>query len=245
MFALRQIDGHTVRCCFSPYSRIANLILYLIAFNTLFAAVIYLGGGISGNLNPKIRRPDSIHVIIISFVCSNLCDGILRTIYYRCVLLAVPLEEIRTCAALCLGPSFERVSSPSRNTFAFVKSIDCYWFVNPELMMIITSCRIGMQQRSFSIIISTIVAVPIDMGRVYFFGIFIFSPDLNRVGVVFSRIKILRIYNCLCASKRDSCVALQCCKSLARKDFNICIYKFGAVPFLYNPAIKELVFRRC
>ena len=177
-----------------------------------------------------ILFPNRKQVFIrLLFVCSDLSRfsasdcGIAR---------AGPYQEVCSSTALGLGPALEGV------TRAGLCAKDIYSLIDLDV-------SIGMIKFTLAIILRTIVAVPIDVGRGFLFLILIDSFELNSIIVFTGLNDSCRSHDIATLGICDLCIFLQSGESLSGKDCRICINIGASVPGLQNPMVKDLVCRRC
>ena len=174
----------------------------------------------------------------ILLVCGYFCCG---SSVNGSVLAAIPYKEVSCRTALGLGPSLEDI------TGTCLRSKDVYCFVDLEdIIALIILCVITIKG-SLSAILTTVVAVPSDMGRSLLFLIFIYSFEFYCVVEVICTVcfDVSNSYDFIGACLDDSGICLKDRERSACRNGDCCVFVCCPVPSLEYPVIEILTSRCC
>ena len=128
--------------------------------------------------------PNGVNIIVwLLLVSCDLSHLMSRTVDRSCIFLTVPGQEIGSGAALSLGPALECISGTGLSAEDIYRLIDLY-------------VGIRMIKRTLPTVFRTVVAVPIDMRRGFFFLILVNSLQLDRIVILSVCVYGCRSNNC-------------------------------------------------
>ena len=168
--------------------------------------------------------PHSKQIFIgLLFVSCNMCrcraarSGVLRT---------VPHEEVRSRTALGLGPALEGITRTGRSGQDINSLVDL-------------DAGVGIIELALAIVLTAVVAVPVDVRRGLYFLVLIDSLQLDGV-VVVAGFNHIAGSNNTALLVRDLGIGLQCRKGPAGNDRSVGVFECAAIPGLQHPVVEDL-----